>query len=128
MKRGDEKRLSQRRAEAFALLRECEGLLEELVRPGPMMPGCFYGMYKKCGRAGCRCERGELHGPYPVIAATRGGRRSTRSVPADRVREVQARTEAWRGFQRKRRRLDGAMRRIAEIVKEIRDASVEEFP
>jgi len=119
--------MSQRRREAFGLLRECEGLLGELVRPGPMLAGCFYEMYKKCGRAGCRCARGELHGPYPVMAIARGGRRSTRSVRRDRVAGVKARTEAYRAFQQKRRRLGRALRRIVEIVTEIREAHVEEL-
>ena len=127
MRARDRERLSQRRREAFRLLRACEGLLRELARPGPMMAGSFYEMYKQCGRPGCRCTRGELHGPFPVIAIARGGRRSTRSVRRDRVAEVRSRTEAYRAFQQKRRRLNQLMKRIAEIVTEIRDAHLEGF-
>jgi len=128
MRERERKRLSRLRQEAFDLLRECGTLVRSLARPGPMIAGCFYEMYKKCGRPGCRCTRGELHGPFPVIAIARGGRRSTRSVPRDRVDEVQTRTEAYRAFQRKRRRLRQAMKRIVEVMTAVRDAHVEEFP
>lgn len=28
------------------------------------LPGCVITEYKRCGRARCRCTRGQLHGPY----------------------------------------------------------------
>jgi len=127
MKAGDRKRLSRLRGEAKGLLQLCERLVEELLRPGPLMAGSFYEMYKRCGRPGCRCTRGELHGPFPVLSISQARRRSTRSVPRGRVREVRRKTAAYRAFQQKRRRLEGAMRRLAEIVKSIRDANLEEL-
>lgn len=120
--------MSQLRSEAFALLRECKTLLTKLAHPAPMVAGSFYQMYKQCGRAGCRCTRGELHGPFPVIAIARGGQRSTRSVPRDRAAELRRRAGAYRAFQQRRRRLQSAMRRLLDIVTEIREASLEDFP
>ncbi len=124
----DRKKLSELRSEAFALLLECKRLLTKLTHPPAMIAGSFYEMRKKCGRAGCRCTRGELHGPFPVIAVARGGRRSTRWVPRGREAEVRRRAEAYRAFQQRRRRLRRAMGRIVEIVTEIREAHLEDFP
>jgi hypothetical protein len=124
----DSIRLSRLRREAFRLLRECETLLGELMHPGGMIAGSFYGMRKRCGRPGCRCGRGRLHGPFPVIAMSGGGRRTTRSVPRERAAEVGRRAQRHRLFQRRRRRLQAAMRRIVEIVAEIRQAHLEGFP
>ena len=128
MKARERNRLSRLRTEAFALLRECRTLLETLAHPGPMIAGSFYEMRKRCGRPGCRCTRGELHGPFPVIAIARDGRRSTRSVPRERSAEVRRKAEAYRAFQRGRRRLQRAMGRLMEIVTEIREAHREDFP
>ena len=128
MKADNRMKQSQLRREVFALLRECKTLLMKLAHPPAMVAGSFYEMHKKCGRPGCRCTRGELHGPFPVIAIARGGRRSTRSVPRDRVAEVRRRVEAYRAFQQRRRRLRSAMRRIMEIVTQIREAHMEDFP
>ena len=44
------------------------------------------------------------------------------------LRVVVRRPEAYRAFQRKRRRLRETMRRIVEIVTEIREAHLEKFP
>ena len=127
MRARERQRLSRLRQEAFDVLRECRTLVRSLARPGPMIAGSCYEMYKKCGRPGCRCTRGELHGPFPVISIARSGRRSTRSVPRDRVEEVRARTETYRAFQQERRRLRRAMQRLLEIVTAIRDAHLEEL-
>jgi len=127
MKEADRKRVSQLRREAFALMRECEALLTELARPGRMIAGSFYGMRKKCGRAGCRCARGELHGPFPVISISRSGRRSTRSVPRDRADEVRSKAEAYARFQKGLTSLRRKTRRITEIVAQIREACLEDL-
>jgi hypothetical protein len=118
--------LSKLRQEAGRSLEECHKLLRQLLRPGRMIAGSFYEMYKKCGRANCRCAFGELHGPYPVISFARGGRRWTRSVPRNREQDVRARAEAYRQFRHRRARLRQAMKRIDEIVRSIRDAHVED--
>ncbi len=128
MSTADRARLSQLRREAFALLRECKRLLTKLAHPSAMVAGSFYQMHKKCGRPTCRCAEGELHGPFPVIALRHEGRRSTRSVSRDGVVEVRRRADAYRTFQRRRRRLREAMRRIVEIVTELREAHLEDFP
>lgn len=122
------RQLSQLRQEASRLQQECRQLMGQLLRPQPMIAGCFYEMYKKCGRANCRCAEGELHGPFPVISFARGGQRSTRSVPRDRVGPVRGRAEAYRTFQRRRARLRQAMDRIHQIVAAIREAYVEDWP
>ena len=121
-------RVSRLRQEAVSLLRDCRRLLQELLQPGPMIAGSFYQMYKKCGRPGCRCTRGDLHGPCPVISIARKGRRSTRSVPRDRQDEVRRRAESYRSFQRKRRRLREMFRRLERIVEDIREAHLVDFP
>ena len=119
------KRISELRKEALALMDRSRGLLERMLRPGAMMPGYFYGMYKKCGRESCWCAEGkELHGPYPVVAIIWEGKRSTRSVRRDKVRQVRERTERYRAFQRSRRRLREMIRRIERILDEIRDSNL----
>ena len=120
--------VSKLRQEAGRLVEECAKLLGALLRPGPMIAGSFYQMYKKCGRPNCRCARGELHGPFPVLSIARAGRRSTRSVPRDRQEQVRRRAEAYRRFRHRRRQLRDVMARIDEIVGTVGDAHVEDWP
>jgi hypothetical protein len=34
------------------------------IPPDGMLNGAVCAQYKRCGKANCRCIRGELHGPY----------------------------------------------------------------
>ena len=59
--------------------------------------------YTRCGKAGCRCGRGELHGPYHALHWREGGRQRRRYVrPADleAVRAAVARRRAERAVLR----------------------------
>jgi hypothetical protein len=49
--------LRSRRAELLAGLPPAEGLL----------PGALVEQHRKCGKEGCRCTRGEPHGPYVYL-------------------------------------------------------------
>jgi hypothetical protein len=120
--------MSRLRREADELLAEARGIVGEMLHPAAMIAGSFYQMYKKCGRPCCRCTEGQLHGPYPVISLSEGGRRSSRSVPRDREQQVRKAADRYRDFQRNIRRVRRIFRRIERIVMEIRDAHLVEFP
>jgi hypothetical protein len=49
--------LRSRRAELLAGLPPAEGVL----------PGAVVEQHRNCGRRGCRCTRGEPHGPYVYL-------------------------------------------------------------
>jgi hypothetical protein len=70
----------------------------------------------RCGKPGCRCARGELHGPYAYLFWREGGRLRKRYVRRERVAAVVAliaerRREAWMW----RGAVAGAGRRHAEL-------------
>ncbi len=58
-----------------------------LARSMPDVTGLIAGSVveqgRRCGKEGCRCTRGELHGPYTYVVLPRaGGRTRTVYVPA----------------------------------------------
>ena len=57
-------------------------LAASLERPGTALPGALVRQGRRCSSAGCRCRRGELHGPYLYLALYLGGRSRTLYVPA----------------------------------------------
>ena len=100
----------------------------ETRRPRPMkktakplpQKGAVCQQWKRCGRPGCRCARGQLHGPYYALFWREKGRLRKRYVPRaealavqvacleHRAQERVARREkqiAWRRWQVLRRRL-----------------------
>ena len=64
-----------------------------LARSLPDVEGLIAGSVveqgRRCGKEGCRCASGELHGPYTyVVLARQGGRTPTVYVPAAAARAV----------------------------------------
>ncbi len=64
-----------------------------LARSLPDVEGLIAGSVveqgRRCGKEGCRCARGELHGPYTYVVLPRvGGRTPTVYVPAPAAEAV----------------------------------------
>lgn len=57
-------------------------LAAAVERPEVTLPGSLVRQGRRCSSGGCRCRRGELHGPYLYLALYRGGRNRTLYVPA----------------------------------------------
>jgi len=47
-----------------------------------VLAGALTGQPRRCGRPGCRCERGAPHGPYAYFTPRPAGRGRARYVPA----------------------------------------------
>jgi hypothetical protein len=47
-----------------------------------VLAGTLTDQARRCGRPGCRCERGEPHGPYAYFIPRPAGRGRARYVPA----------------------------------------------
>jgi|tagenome__1003787_1003787.scaffolds.fasta_scaffold20873747_2 hypothetical protein len=45
------------------------------------LPGSLVRQGRRCSSRGCRCQHGELHGPYLYVALYLGGRSRTLYVP-----------------------------------------------
>jgi hypothetical protein len=65
-----------------------------------MLAGYVEARMVKCGKAGCKCARGELHGPYFYHLTRADGRRSKFYVKRADVAERRAACEAYRQMQR----------------------------
>lgn len=68
-----------------------------------MLPGYVEARMVKCGKGGCKCARGELHGPYFYHFTWAGGRRSKCYVRRRDAGAVRAACDEYRGFQRELR-------------------------
>jgi hypothetical protein len=50
--------------------------------PAGTLRGVLLSKGRRCSSEGCRCRRGELHGPYSYLAIYEGGRSRTVYVPS----------------------------------------------
>jgi hypothetical protein len=72
-----------------AELRTRRDALATLPPVGQMLPGALVEQHRGCGKEGCRCTRGEPHGPYVYLQV--GGRLVY--VPARLAEAVRAQVE-----------------------------------
>jgi hypothetical protein len=59
-----------------------------------VLAGSLVEQSRRCGKAGCRCAVGDLHGPYTYLSVSAAGRPRLRYVPADLVGVVARRLSA----------------------------------
>ena len=55
--------------------------------------GSLQRQMRRCGKAGCRCAEGELHGPYIYLSVRIGKRSGQLYVPEEVAEEVKRRVE-----------------------------------
>jgi hypothetical protein len=76
-------------------IRQLRARRRRLARSMPdveqLMSGSVVEQRRQCGKEGCRCATGELHGPYTYVVLPRvGGRTRTFYVPAAAAEAVRA--------------------------------------
>ena len=63
-------------------------LAKDLPDVAASLRGALQQQLRRCGNAGCRCHKGELHGPYTYLALRTGTRTRLIYIPAVLAREV----------------------------------------
>jgi hypothetical protein len=94
------------------LLARRRRLAAGLSEPERTLRGVLLHEGRRCSSEGCRCRRGELHGPYSYLAVYAEGRSRTIYVPA----AVQAACEASVELTR---RNDALLAEISQINLEL---------
>lgn len=77
------------------LEREKAAILKEIQGCSGMLQGSLVALYRKCGKKGCRCERGEKHGPAYCLSYKEAGVTQMVYIPASRLEEVKRAMEAF---------------------------------
>jgi len=96
--------LSALRQRLWRQYRAVGRLLRTMTSQGPLTPGSFYLLRRKCGKPACRCARGQLHAVW-VLTRSEAGRHKLYTVPADQRARVRQLATAWRRYQRARAQL-----------------------
>ncbi len=93
--------------------------LDAILAGFPLLAGSLVKQYVVCGKAGCRCQRGQKHGPLFYLYWKEQGRSRSLYVPRDRVAELRRQIQNYRRLQREltrraRRELRAWQRRLQE--------------
>ncbi len=82
------------------------------------MPGTVHAQYVRCGKANCKCARGELHGAYFYHFVRVGGKLRKRYLKAVEVEQIK-KSCTLRQQQEKRRRDDS--KTVWNLIRQIRE-------
>lgn len=66
-------------------------LARSLTTLETVLQGALIVQRRRCGKPGCRCARGELHGPYVFLTIRRSTGRRLLYIPAALATEVRRR-------------------------------------
>jgi len=86
-----------------------------LTFEGPILTGSVSTAWSQCGKPNCACKGDppRLHGPYYRWTGTVAGKRTTKTISAERARECEQRIKNYRRLQRAVERLTQAAMKSA---------------
>jgi hypothetical protein len=84
-----------------------------------MLPGVICWQWIRCGRAGCRCAKGNLHGPYAYRFFRQGSRLRKEYVPKALAQQV---TDACEARREHRRQIKASWQEWRDLLAQIREA------
>ena len=102
-------------------------LLRTMTSQGPLIPGSFYLLKRKCGKASCRCARGQLHATW-VLTRSESGQHKLYRVPPDQRARVRQLAAAWRRYQRARARLLHQITALLALADQIAESQRIDWP
>jgi hypothetical protein len=83
-----------------------------------LLLGTVLSEYKRCGKPNCKCQRGELHGPYYYRFYRVDGRLRREYVSKVRLPSVRQQIRAYRTFQGEIRAGNALRKRAMKLLKE----------
>lgn len=92
--------ISRLRQKISLLRTQRAGLEDKALRSQAMVRGSLLELMRKCGKPGCKCQRGELHGPNFYLSLPKPGKRSRMlPVPPDKVKMLKSLNLHYHDFQ-----------------------------
>jgi len=79
--------------------------LQALIELFPIVAGSLVKQYVLCGKPGCRCQRGEKHGPLYYLYWREQGRSRSLYIPREKVAELRRQIQNYRRLQKELARL-----------------------
>ena len=98
-----------------------------LAERGPLMRGTYRIQGGRCGRPGCKCERGELHEKAMLYRRVEGTFRCSYVPLSDRER-VETRTRRYRRARKARAALNKLGKKSVDLADALQEALTEPYP
>ncbi len=125
-KKADRETVSRLRQSLVHLAAEIKGLVEPFFSDRPVIKGTVYELKRRCGKPGCKCARGELHGRM-VVSASEGGKTRLQVIPHGYLVEVQEKVRRYQELRRVRARLGEIYRKMLRVMDQMEAMRREEL-
>jgi hypothetical protein len=83
-----------------------------------LLAGTIQVQWKKCGKPNCKCQRGELHGPYYYRFWWAEGRLCRQYVKKSDLPAVRQQIREYHGFQKAIREGNALRKRAMQLLRE----------
>ncbi|NVM26838.1 MAG: hypothetical protein HWN70_13100 [Desulfobacterales bacterium] len=123
----DRQKFSRLRQSLVHLSHEIRQLIEPSLSNKPVIKGSVYELKRRCGKPGCKCAQGQLHGRM-VVSASEKGKTRLRVIPHGLLVEVQSKVRRYQELRRARARVVEVHRRMLHIMDEMEAMRREEIP
>ena len=123
----NKKKYSQLRQSLRRLAEEIRQLIEPFFSDKPVIKGSVYELKTKCGKPGCKCTQGQLHGRM-VVSASEKGKTKLRVIPGGFLVEVQGKVSRYQELRRARKRLVEVHKKMLKVMDEMETMRREELP
>ncbi len=80
------------------------------------LPGKLCEQYIRCGKAGCRCQEGERHGPYYYRIWREGSRVQKVYVKREELEAVQAACDSYKDYLAVLRTMKASRMRVTRCI------------
>jgi len=102
-------------------------ILDEIIsNRKPITQGKVNVIFTRCGRAGCKCERGERHTSH-FLYVSRGGPLKRIYVPKTDLKKLSERSERYRRYRSLRAELVGVCKQLVAQVDDLERAITEPY-
>ena len=91
----------------------------------PLVRGRLKRLRRRCGKRGCRCQRGELHETLVLIDRRSGVRRVRKVVPGELLR-LEEPARSWQRLRRLRARLSQLHREVLQCCDRLTESRLRE--
>ena len=120
--------ISRIRQRIARLVRQRQAAERRLSGRSELLKGTLLEVKRTCGKAGCKCARGEKHICYQLSASIEG-RTRTQNMPRKHLAKVKDLTENYRRFRRARAVWVRLNAQIIELINQLETArTVDDFP
>ena len=123
----NKQKFSHLRQSLVQLCDEIKKLTKPFLSDLPVIRGSVYELKRKCGKPGCKCAQGELHGRM-VVSASEKGKTSLRVVPSGFLVEVQAKVRRYQELRQARARLVEVHKKMLRVMDEMEAMRREGIP